>query len=63
MRMKEFLWPYEQERRPRPVIQAFKAAKRAFDHELNRQKQAQKVRDLPDPFDFDGSTSTLKTGI
>lgn len=50
MRMKEFFWPFEQERRPRPVIQAFKAAKRAFDHELNRQKQAKKVRDLPDPF-------------
>ena len=50
MKMKEHNWPNEQERRPLPVIQAFKAAKRAFDHELNRQKQAQKVRELPDPF-------------
>lgn len=50
MKMKEHNWPTEQERRPLPLVQAFKAAKRAFDHELNRQKQAQKVRELPDPF-------------
>jgi len=50
MRMKEHYWPAEQTRRPRPIVQAIKVAKRAFDHELNRQKQAQKVRDLPDPF-------------
>jgi len=50
MRMKEHFWPAEQERRPSPVIQALKAAKRAYDHERSRQKQAEKARDLPDPF-------------
>lgn len=50
MKMKEHYWPAEQQPRPRPVFQAFKAAAREFKRELGRQKQAEKVRDLPDPF-------------
>lgn len=50
MKMKESNWPLEQERRPRPVIQAIVVGIREAKRELNRQKQAKKVRDLPDPF-------------
>jgi hypothetical protein len=50
MRMKEHFWPAEQQRRPIPVVQALRAGAREFKRELGRQKQAKKVRDLPDPF-------------
>lgn len=50
MRMKEHFWPSEQERRPSPIRQALKAGVREFKRELGRQKQAEKARDLPDPF-------------
>lgn len=49
MRMKEFVWPAEQERRPRPVFQAIKVGLREAKREFKRQQHAQK-RDLPDPF-------------
>jgi hypothetical protein len=62
MRMKEANWPAEQERRPRPLIKAIQVAAREGMREFKRQKHLERVRDLPDPFDFNGSTSTPKTG-
>lgn len=50
MRMKELIWPAEQTRRPRLIVQAIKVGLREARRELTRQQQAQKVRDLPDPF-------------
>lgn len=50
MKMKNHFWPFEQERRPSPIVQAIKVGLREAKRELTRQKHAQKVRDLPDPF-------------
>lgn len=50
MRMKERFWPFEQERRPSPVLQAIKVGLREAKRELTKQQRAQKVRGLPDPF-------------
>ena len=50
MRMKEANWPAEQVRRPPRVIQAIVVGIREAKRENNRLKQAEKVRDLPDPF-------------
>lgn len=48
--MKERFWPFEQERRPRPIVQAIKVGLREAKRELIRQKRLRKLRDLPDVF-------------
>lgn len=50
MRMKEAHWPAEPVRRPPRVVLAIAVGIRAAVRENNRLKQAEKVRDLPDPF-------------
>ena len=57
MRMKEANWPAEQVRRPPRIIQVLAVGIREAKRENNRLKQAEKVRDLPDPFNTDSKGS------